>query len=327
MKYIVKLFIIIHSLGFAQKHVDEIDLLKGRNDNFFVYPNEIYKNKSLWFSEGTDLLFTGRLEIFSDKTKKNKIAECTIINGVKNGYFKQYYYHDRMLGGIAGLYVNNEREGNWTWIEPGEIQTNQKWVNSSSRIVTSIDYSDGVKHGTILAYKTNLIMNDNSTNSPFKISDILLKGEFSNDNRAGIWYFNDQLSTDYDRFYESEYSDQLSMHWTRKEAYEGGNVVQNHCREPWERDMDCDDYFIKYSDIIYLVPSRDINSFTLDSVSDYPITIIKDAYGEDVEVNIINFVEHIDKFHTSPFSRHKELGHLFIVDDNFRNSLMNKIVD
>ena len=327
MKYIINLFIFIQSLGFAQKSVDEIDLLIAKGDNFFIFPNKIYKDKSLWYLKDTDLLFTGRIEIFIDKTKKNKIAECTIINGVKNGYFKQYYNHDKMLNGIAGLYVNNKKEGNWIWVEPGEIQNNQKWVNSSARIVTSIDYFGDVKHGTILAYKTNSMTNSNSTNSPFKISDILLKGEFVNNNRTGTWYFNDQLSTDYDRFYESEYSDQLSMHWTRKEAYEGGDMVQSHCREPWERDMECNDYFIKYSDIFYLIPDRDINSYTLASVFDYPIAIIKDAYGKDVEVNIINFMEHIDKFHTSSVSRHKQQGHLFIIDDNFRNKLMNKIVD
>jgi len=327
MKKIINIFLLLHTMGFAQKSLDEIDLLISKDDNFFTFPNEIYKNKTLWFLKGTDSLFTGRIEIFIDKTRKNKIAECTIIDGVKNGYFKQYYSHDKMLNGITGLYVNNKREGNWIWVEPGEIKNNQKWVNSSAKIVTSIDYFGDVRHGTILTYRTNLMTNNNSANSPFKISDIILKGEFDNDNRTGIWYFNDQLSTDYDRFYESEYSDQLSMHWTRKEVYEGGVKVQSHCREPWERDMECDDYFFKYSDIIYLPPDRDINAYTLASVFDYPIAIIKDAYGKDVEVNIINFMEHIDKFHKSSVSRHKQKGHLFIIDDNFRNKLMNKIVD
>ena len=317
----------MQTISFAQKSVDEIDLLIAKDDNFFIFPNEIYKNKTLWYLKGTDLLFTGRIEIFTNKTRKNKIAECTIIDGVKNGYFKQYYYHNKMLHGIAGLYVNNKKEGNWIWVEPAEIQNNQNWVNSNTRIVTSIDYSGDIKHGTILAYKTNSMTNNNSTNSPFKISDILLKGEFGNNNRTGTWYFNDQLSTDYDRFHESEYSDQLSMHWTRKEAYEGGDMVQSLCREPWERDMDCNEYLIKYSDIIYLTPNRDINSRTLVSVFDYPITVLKDAYGKNVEVNIIDFMEHIDKFHTSSVSRHKQQGHLFIIDDNFRNNIMNKIVD
>ena len=327
MKKIINIFLLLHTLGFAQNSLDEIDLLISKNDNFFTFPNEIYKNKTLWFLKGTDSLFTGRIEIFIDKTRENKIAECTIIDGVKNGYFKQYYSHDKMLNGITGLYVNNKKEGNWIWVEPGEIKNNQKWVNSSARIVTSIDYFGDVRHGTILTYKTNSMTKNNSTNSPFKISDIILKGEFGNDNRNGIWYFNDQLSTDYDRFYESEYSDQLSMHWTRKEVYENGVKVQSHCREPWERDMECDDYFFKYSDIIYLPPDRDINAYTLASVFDYPIAKIKDAYGKDVEVNIINFMEHIDKFHKSSVSRHKQKGHLFIIDDNFRNKLMNKIVD
>ena len=45
MKYIINLFILIQSMGFAQKSVDEIDLLMGKGDNFFTFPNEIYKNK------------------------------------------------------------------------------------------------------------------------------------------------------------------------------------------------------------------------------------------------------------------------------------------
>ena len=55
------------------------------------------------------------------------------------------------------------------------------------------------------------------------------------------------------------------------------------------------------------------------------IVVIKDNIGTDVEIDIKEFVHHINKYHHSVVSIHKERGHYFKVDDNFRKMLNEKI--
>ena len=54
--------------------------------------------------------------------------------------------------------------------------------------------------------------------------------------------------------------------------------------------------------------------------------IIKDDNGKDVEVDLKNFMEHINQFHKTGTSIHDEDGHYFTVNDDFRNKL-KKIED
>ena len=49
--------------------------------------------------------------------------------------------------------------------------------------------------------------------------------------------------------------------------------------------------------------------------------IIKDDNGKDVEVDLKNFMEHINQFHKTGTSIHDEDGHYFTVNDDFRNKL------
>jgi len=49
--------------------------------------------------------------------------------------------------------------------------------------------------------------------------------------------------------------------------------------------------------------------------------IIKDDNGKDVEVDLKNFMEHINQFHKTGISIHDEDGHYFTVNDDFRNKL------
>jgi len=49
--------------------------------------------------------------------------------------------------------------------------------------------------------------------------------------------------------------------------------------------------------------------------------IIKDDNGKDVEVDVKNFMEHINQFHKTGISIHDEDGHYFTVNDDFRNKL------
>ena len=59
--------------------------------------------------------------------------------------------------------------------------------------------------------------------------------------------------------------------------------------------------------------------------SHYPMVFIKDSDGYDLEVDIIKFVEHLDKFHSSSVSTHKQDGHRFIVNEDFRNEIYKLI--
>jgi len=49
---------------------------------------------------------------------------------------------------------------------------------------------------------------------------------------------------------------------------------------------------------------------------------IKDDEGKEIEVNLDEFINHINKFHKTGTSIHDEKGHYFTVDDNFRKKLM-----
>ena len=154
-----------------------------------------------------------------------------------------------------------------------------------------------------------------------------MQGEYENNNKVGVWFFNDQISSDYDRSNKSMYSNQLRHHWTRKETYDNSLMVQNECREPWERVMDCEDYKNKYYNKIYEIPDRMIALNEENAESSYPIVSIKDADGYDVKLNIIKFIEHLDKFHSLSLSTHKQNGHRFIVNEDFRNKIYKLLWD
>ena len=328
MRNMLKIILIgISFLFSAQESYDEIDYLISFDNQYLFLPNRIEKIESLWYMEDSDSLFTGRVEIFLMDDEKTKIAECTIINGIKNGYFKQYYNQEMMLPEIMGLYVNDKREGKWIWVEPVQLGNKNKWFDSSTRLVTGIDYVNGLKNGTIFVYEENHLKNGYSEKYPFSSSDIILQGEYENNNKVGVWFFNDQISSDYDRLNESIYSNQLTHHWTRKETYDNSRMIQNQCREPWERVIDCDDYINKYDNKIYELPNRMIMLNKERFKSNYPMVLIKDADGYDVELNIIKFIEHLDEYHSVSVSTHKQNGHRFVVNEDFRNKIYKLLWD
>ena len=61
--------------------------------------------------------------------------------------------------------------------------------------------------------------------------------------------------------------------------------------------------------------------------SSYPIVTIKDSDGYDVTLNIIKFIEHLDEFHSLSESTHKQNGHRFIVNEDFRNKIYKVLWD
>ena len=52
------------------------------------------------------------------------------------------------------------------------------------------------------------------------------------------------------------------------------------------------------------------------------IISIHDNNGNKVEVNLEEFVKHINEFHKNGISIHEERGHYFTVDDKFRKKLI-----
>ena len=53
--------------------------------------------------------------------------------------------------------------------------------------------------------------------------------------------------------------------------------------------------------------------------------VIKDNKGVDVEIDVKEFVRHINQYHHSGVSIHEERGHYFTVNDDFRKLLKMKI--
>ena len=322
----ILIIILLLFIGFiyGQRSIDEIEILNRNSEQYVCLPHNIYKNENLWYSGETNGLFTGRIEIFISESQKTKVAECTIIKGMKNGYFKQYYNKSEMLPGITGLYVNDKREGTWTWVEPEGSNKNRTWIDSNIRLITNIDYRNGIKNGTIIVHKATLIQNVLLERLSFSVSDINLKGEFDNGQRSGEWLFNDHISTNHDILIESIYSSQLSLHWTRKEIYDNDMIVDRECREPWDRYLDCDSYKSKYSNQIYLIPDRNIQEYESSPMRHSTMAMILDAQGNEVEVDIVHFMEHINEFHSKNTSIHKESGNRFLINDDFRRILNEK---
>ena len=151
--------------------VDEMEELILNQPELIVYPEVLYKNGGLWFSTITDLPFTGRVEIYSDKKENIKILECTIVKGLKHGVFIQYFNQDTESSGIIGLYMDDKKEGGWIQTDPIEGWVKTSLPNSSlPQKITYISYRDGKRDGTV------------------RISD-LLNGQYYDGQKTGVWYF------------------------------------------------------------------------------------------------------------------------------------------
>ena len=305
--------------------IDELEILHIDKERFLFQHENLYKSEGIWYSEINNEPVTRRLEIYSKNLDEYKIAECSIVNGLKNGFFIQYYAVKEMLPGIMGLYINDKKDGNWTWIEPDKIYEKQSWDDSDLQIITSIDYRDGIKHGSIIVHKANLESFDYIQNYSYPRNDIILKGQYFNGEKIGEWYYNDYVYSDYDWVTEPKYIKSMPFHWSRKHTYDKDNLIDSECRESWGMEIDCESYEQKYLEKIYLLPDRDERKKKTTKVKMKDIVVIKDNRGTDVEIDIKEFIHHINKYHHSVISIHKERGHYFKVNDNFRRMLIEKI--
>ena len=221
------LFLIFISISFSDQ-VDEMEELILNHPDLIIHPEKLYKDGGLWFTDNTNTPFTGRVEIYSDGNKQDKVLECTIVNGYKHGIFIQYINQINKIPGIIGLYMNDKKEGGWTNIEPLGGWVNPPVLLSTLPMKTMyIGYRDGVRDGSV------------------RILDFL-SGQYDNGQKTGIWYFfNDPENKNL---------------WTIKHQYDEDILVDSKCREHINGssfEMDCDEYEMKYAGSKYLLRQLD----------------------------------------------------------------------
>ena len=315
------LFIFI-SLSSGQL-VDELDVFYSDSEQYLFSPDSIVKSNGFWYLGSQDKLFTGRLNIYSKDNSRNKLAECTIVNGVKNGIFMQYYDQKEQIRGIMGLYVDDIKEGTWTWIEPSSYKRDRTWEATDLQTVTSIEYRNGIKHASLIVYKTDLKSYDYKQNYSFPTNLKVVEGNFLSGKRQGNWYFYDDIFSDFDLTTEPMEVTEASVHWSRKEIYYNDMMIDNECREPWSKWIDCEDYESKYTGkIIAMIDPEPIQLNQKEEIQGASFTI-KDNNGVEVKINIEEFYMHIEEFHTTGDNIHKQGGHSFTINDALRNKLYN----
>lgn len=323
VKYISLLLFIAVIQG---QPIDEIEILYSKNDKFFFQPESLYKSEGLWYTATNNEPATLRLQIYSKNNNGQKIVECTLVNGLKNGSFMQYYNTKEVLPGIMGLYVNDKKNGSWIWIEPDKIYEKQKWDNTDLQIMTKIDYRDGLKHGTIIVHKANMERFEYLQNYSYPRNDIILRGQYSNGKKIGEWYYYDYIYSESDWTTDPADINNMVDYWSRKYIYANNELIDSKCREPWGTEIDCESFEQKYYKNIYLIPDRDeVKKEPPAPIKPKDKVVIKDNNGVDVEIDIKEFTKHINEFHHIVTSIHQERGHYFTVNKRFRKMLNGKI--
>ena len=278
--------------------VDEMEELILNHESLIIHPEKLYKDGGIWLTETQNIPFTGRVEIYTEEDKENKILECTIVDGRKHGIFIQYLNMSKELPGIIGLYMMDEKEGGWATTEPVD-----GWQKTPINIMTIplkstyISYRDGLRDGVV------------------RISD-LLSGRYDNDKKSGIWYF----------FMDTANKDL----WTVKHEYEEDVLIDSECRELIKGgvfDMDCDTYNMKYPGSEYILRQLDPKLRQVYEEDLLNRFVIKDVNGMDVEIIVEEFLDHINFYHKRKISIHKERGYSFNVNDDLRTLLINQRKD
>ena len=278
--------------------VDEMEELILNHESLIIHPEKLYKDGGIWLTETQNIPFTGRVEIYTEEDKENKILECTIVDGRKHGIFIQYLNMSKELPGIIGLYMMDEKEGGWATTEPVD-----GWQKTPVNIMTIplkstyISYRDGLRDGVV------------------RISD-LLSGRYDNDKKSGIWYF----------FMDTANKDL----WTVKHEYEEDVLIDSECRELIKGgvfDMDCDTYNMKYPGSEYILRQLDPKLRQVNEEDLLNRFVIKDVNGMDVEIIVEEFLDHINYYHKRKISIHKERGYSFNINDDLRTLLINQRKD
>ena len=304
--------------------IDELEILY-KDDRFLFSPDSLVNKNGFWYSGDGDSPYTGRLKILSRDQSSKKVAECTIVNGVKNGNFMQYYDQKDRTPGIMGLYIDDKKVGTWTWIESSSDRRNRSWETTDMQIITSIEYRDGIKHGSVVVYKTDLRSYDFVQNYSFPLDLKTLQGNYNNGLKTGDWYYYDNIFSDFDLNTEPKRMIEASVHWSRKESYSDNVIFDSECREPWLKWIDCGDFENKYKGKLSELIDPEQHQVKVKEKIEDEIFTIKDDAGVDVVIDLEEFLMHIEQFHQSGDNIHKQGGHYFTVNDNLRRLLNEKI--
>ncbi len=320
----IRFISILFFIGFLSgKIIDDLEIFFNNDSSFLFKPEKLHKIDGLWYSKNSKEIFTGRFIINFKNQDDFKIIECTIVDGLKNGIYIQYYNQEHQLPGIIGLYVEGRKQGTWILIEDDNEYLNDKSLRfGTSQIITSIDYRDGMKHGSIIIHKTNLENYENKENYFIPIYDTVFKGQYFNGEKKGDWYFYDPIYTDLDL--HTKPKNIPSTYWSRKEVYDKNNLIDQECKEPWDREINCDDFKQKYFEKIFFLEQKEKTKIKKIAERKKNKAIIKDRAGVNVEIDIKEFVMHIKKYHYKVNSIHKERGYSFLVSENLRKMLYEK---
>ena len=307
--------------------IDELEVLYNDGGRFLFSPDSLVNTNGFWYSGSGDIPYTGRLKIHSRDKIGKKIAECTIINGAKNGIFMQYYDQKERIAGIMGLYIDDKKEGTWTWIKSANDRRDRSWETIDMQTITSIEYRDGIKHGSVVVYKTDLKIYDFVQNYSFPLNLKVLQGSYMNGQKTGDWYFYDNIFSDFDLNTEPKGVTKASIHWSRKESYSDNIIFDSECREPWLKWIDCGDFEDKYSGKLFELTYPEHFQVKFEEKIEDDVFLIKDNRGVDVAINVKEFLMHIEQFHQSSDNIHKEGVHYFTIDDELRRRLNEEIAD
>tara|TARA_Y100000590_G_scaffold122462_1_gene140175 strand:- start:485 stop:1447 length:963 start_codon:yes stop_codon:yes gene_type:complete len=311
----MKRYILLLSLIGISKGETNDELENLYNKKQYIFKNAtLDKNTRLWYTKDTDQPYTGILEVYLKRINNYKVAECNMVDGLKNGIFIQYYNKKEKIIGIRGLYVNNKKEGSWIWVKSDNnyIKTDK---NLDFKTVKTIDYRGGIKHGSTIVHKSSIQRPSFAKNYSYPRHNLVFQGQYFDGEKTGEWYYydykKDSLSTPF--------------YWSRKFNYLNDNLVNSQCRDPFGKKIDCDTYEQNNQYKIYESDLIEKSKAKVKNTIINSILTIKDDIGNDVGINIEEFINHINSYHYSPISVHQQGGHYFTVDKNFRKLLNKKL--
>tara|TARA_Y100000817_G_scaffold97208_1_gene75726 strand:+ start:1563 stop:2621 length:1059 start_codon:yes stop_codon:yes gene_type:complete len=279
------------------------------DSRYIVYPQNIELENNIWYNEDNNEPYTGKIFIYQRKNVNYRVATCMISGGMRNGMFTQYYDEKDRLPAISGIYVDNKKEGVWSWVYPDSALIIKTWKGSNLFKITSIDYRSDIQHGSIIIQKSKRINYDFDQRLYVPRENIYLQGEYINGVKSGEWLYND---------YDKDVTNMV-FYWSRKIHYDNGILIDEECREPWGIEVACEEYYAKYvspADEQTGDSNENYQDITEKKVHDM-VTLIDDG-GERVNLNISKFISHIEEYHDSEVSVHRTGRYSFTIDDDFR---------
>ena len=287
------------------------------DSRYIVYPQSIDLENNMWYTKDKNEPYTGQIFIYQRKNVNYRVATCMVSGGMRNGIFTQYYDERDRLPAISGIYVDNKKEGVWSWVYPDSASTIKNWKGSDLFIITNIDYRGDIQHGSIIIQKSKRINYDFDQRLYVPRENIYLQGEYIDGVKSGKWLYND---------YDKDVTNMV-FYWSRKIQYDNGVLIDEECREPWGIELACDEYYAKY-----VIPSDEETGDSNENYQDITekkgqdmVTLIDDE-GKKVDLDISNFISHIDEYHESEVSVHREGRHSFTIDNDFR-LMLKKLTD